>query len=751
MKKFTPLAVSLLFLSIPAIAQDWNQHRQSVLAQPSLIRYHLFDGTTTLPNLAPTKDVADSNLVYRTQRPFEAVDGPFAGTKAVRLDAGYFEGPKLGIDRDFTVEMRVRLHGIGSERGNNGTENGTLFGLGNGWDSGIRLTTDCPRQTLTFSIGRPTNPMSRNAYSGQPVPYGVWMHVTTTWDGKTMRIYVDGVLYTILDFEGVLTEPGWGFRVGFNGAGVGSVNMDVAEVAVYKTALPPEEVLAHALLQPKLPAPHAELLHAAIDAVLHRNFAEAEANIDKILALDMPTVSRFALRKFRADIAALSGNLTQSLRLSASLLAEPDLPASFAEGLLRRLIPTEYLNPLPVASSAIYKRILDDPSFDLTARQRFAIEKNYAGALFAESLSADGQHAEAKQLLAGLTERERAFNREDLERQNLSAELSELYKEKRNEHDRRIDNSAYLSSLRRGAPMSHIDNIAMLYPSETARRWPHITATFFVAPDGKAENPGTEAEPFGSLTQARDAIRKLRASTEPPARPERTEVIVRGGVYPVTETFVLEMQDSGSPQGWLGAPQSSPPAWIINSAPRPHIELVIYRAADGEIPIFTGGVTLPEFKKVDDPNILRRLPEEARDKVLVAQLPADIVFPPAAPRGYGRNGLNAAPAVEFFIDDVPQQIARWPNAPCPGAENVLEASENSFVRTGKVHRGANRGFLDESEAHLPGIFEYSDPRHERWLEAKDAMMYGYWGHLWSPASTLIERIDPQTKQVIMAT
>jgi len=206
---------------------------------------------------------------------------------------------------------------------------------------------------------------------------------------------------------------------------------------------------------------------------------------------------------------------------------------------------------------------------------------------------------------------------------------------------------------------------------------------------------------------------------------------VRGGVYPVTETFRLESRDSGG----ISTVATS----------------IVYRAADGERPIFTGGVTVPEFKKVDDPNILRRLPEEARDKVLVAQLPADIVFPPAAPRGYGRNGLGAAPAVEFFIDDVPQQIARWPNAPSPGAENVLEASENSFVRTGKVHRGANRGFLDESEAHLPGIFEYSDPRHERWLEAKDGMMYGYWGHLWSPASTLIERIDPETKQVIMAT
>ena len=696
MQRIFTACLSFFLFSASLNAQDWDKHRQTVLAQPSLIRYHVFDGSATASNLAPAQDTENSDLTYKTEHPMETVTGPFDETKAVRLDAGFFEGPKLGIDKAFSVEMRVRLLDAGTQKGNNNYDNGTLFSLGNGWDSGIRLITDCPRQSLTFSIGRPEDAKSRNAYSSHPVPYGVWMHVATTWDGKTMRIYVDGMLYTIIDYDGVLTEPGWGFRVGFNGAGVGSVKMDVAEVAVYKNALQPEEVLAHALLQPKFPPGPAALLHAAIDAVLRKDFSEATTKIDELLSLKMPTVYQHSVRKFKAELAAMSGHLSQTLRLSAILLNEPDLPPNLADGLMRRLISTEHLNPPTVASSAVYRKILDDKSFNLTDRQRFAVEKCYATALFAE-----GQTAEAKKLFDGLSEREREYNREDLAKQNLSAEFTDLY------NKYRTDSAA-------GAEKRFF--------SEQEMSISLVSKTFFVAPDGKAENPGTESEPFGSLTQARDAIRKLKNNEMFPTIGDFI-VFIRDGIYPVTETFVLEPQDSAT-----------------NGAS------ITYEAYSDEIPIFTGGVSATEFKNVDDPNILKRLPDNFRDKILVAKIPEGTVFPPVAPRGFGKNGLNAAPNVELFINDKPQQIARWPNAPKPGEADTYKESEKAFVRTGKVHRG----FFKTETAGQPGIFEYFDPRHERWLEAKDAMLFGYWGHLWGITSCRIEKIDPATKQVVLA-
>ncbi|MDR0327805.1 MAG: LamG domain-containing protein, partial [Planctomycetaceae bacterium] len=719
MQKFFAIALSCLLLS-SATAQDWEAHRQSVLTQPTLIRYHLFDGSPTSPNLAPSKDVPNSDLAYQTQHPIEAVREPGtmspAPSQAVRIDAGWFEGPKLALDKNFCVEMRVRLLAAGTEKGNDNSDNGTLFGLGNGYDNGIRLTTDCPRQTLVFSIGRPEEAKSRNVAGNQPAPYGIWTHIAAAWDGETMRIYVDGMLYAITDFDGKLTEPGWGFRVGFNDAGVGSVKMDIAEVAVYKDALPPEDIFGHALLMPKLPALPARAYHAIIDAIYRKDFIEAMRRVDQLRMVDLQLDGQqrleydLAFRKFRADLAAMSGQLSQSLRLSATLLNDPHLPPHVADGLMQRLIPTEYTNPLAVASSSVYKKMKDDPTFNLTERQRFAVEKCYAQALFVE-----GKTAEAKELLAKLSERERTYNSESLAKQNLSGEFTDLYKKYRED-----DKPVVPTKLRDVQPTPP--------PQFSSDQW-----LFYVAPDGKADNPGTQAEPFGSLIQARDAIRKLKID-KISTSPRRCDVLVlvRSGVYPVTETFVLEAQDSGADTisicytaGWE-------------------------RTTDGikmGTPIFTGGVSVSDFQKVDDPKILNRLPKESQGKVVVATISGDVKFPPAAPRGYGKNGLGAAPAVELFIDDQPMQISRYPNAPNPTAENMLKASENSFVTTGKVHRG----FFNTNDENVPGIFEYADQRHERWTEAKDAMLYGYWGHLWAPSSTLIEKIDPQTKQVIMAT
>src|SRR4051812_23640756 len=60
----------------------------------------------------------------------------------------------------------------------------------------------------------------------------------------------------------------------------------------------------------------------------------------------------------------------------------------------------------------------------------------------------------------------------------------------------------------------------------------------FVAPDGSDRNPGTIAQPLGTLEGARDAIRAARivpgaAANEPFA------VWLRAGTYPLARTFEL--------------------------------------------------------------------------------------------------------------------------------------------------------------------------------------------------------------------
>src|SRR4051812_23672498 len=89
--------------------------------------------------------------------------------------------------------------------------------------------------------------------------------------------------------------------------------------------------------------------------------------------------------------------------------------------------------------------------------------------------------------------------------------------------------------------------------------------TLHVSPTGEDSASGTQEHPLASLTGARDALRKLRAvgPLDGGAR-----VIVSDGEYTLTAPLALEPQDSGRE----GQP-------------------VIFEAAAGAHPLFSGGVT----------------------------------------------------------------------------------------------------------------------------------------------------------------
>lgn len=94
-------------------------------------------------------------------------------------------------------------------------------------------------------------------------------------------------------------------------------------------------------------------------------------------------------------------------------------------------------------------------------------------------------------------------------------------------------------------------------------------ATVYVSPAGSDQHPGTAAQPLATLTAARNRIRQLRASGE--SGP--STVILRGGTYRLTETFVLEPPDS----------------------------YVTYQAAPGERPVVSGARLITGWKKGQGP------------------------------------------------------------------------------------------------------------------------------------------------------
>jgi hypothetical protein len=95
---------------------------------------------------------------------------------------------------------------------------------------------------------------------------------------------------------------------------------------------------------------------------------------------------------------------------------------------------------------------------------------------------------------------------------------------------------------------------------------------FFVAPNGSDSNPGTKRKPFQTLAKARDAVRVAipRASGD-------IVVTIAEGIYPITNTVVFGPEDAATGSN-----------------------RIIYRAAPGAKPVFTGGISVTGWQPYRD-------------------------------------------------------------------------------------------------------------------------------------------------------
>jgi len=95
---------------------------------------------------------------------------------------------------------------------------------------------------------------------------------------------------------------------------------------------------------------------------------------------------------------------------------------------------------------------------------------------------------------------------------------------------------------------------------------------FHVAVDGNDAYPGTVEQPFATIEHARDVIRTISAAMQGPIT-----VILHGGTYALSQPIQFTADDSGQ-NGYD----------------------IIYRAAEGEQPIFSGGVMVTGWQKMPD-------------------------------------------------------------------------------------------------------------------------------------------------------
>jgi hypothetical protein len=214
---------------------------------------------------------------------------------------------------------------------------------------------------------------------------------------------------------------------------------------------------------------------------------------------------------------------------------------------------------------------------------------------------------------------------------------------------------------------------------------PLPAAEFHVSPKGDDANPGTAEKPFATLLAAQKSV---RTAADRPG----SAIILHAGVYSLKKSLEFSEADSGTRE-----------------------KPVVWKAAPGESVSVIGGVQVPAaaIKRVTDANVLSRVIEESgKQGLLEIDLTAIGVGDcgEVGPRGFMRPYIPAP--VEIAIDGEPLQIARWPNASRARTGSVIE--KGAVPRIGeKPDRG--------------GKFIVPD-RAEKWTQAKDAFLFGYFSN-----------------------
>lgn len=230
--------------------------------------------------------------------------------------------------------------------------------------------------------------------------------------------------------------------------------------------------------------------------------------------------------------------------------------------------------------------------------------------------------------------------------------------------------------------------------------------TIYVSPSGSDSWSGRLASPnrtktdgpVATLERARDMIRQMRSN--PGGLPKGGVVVyLRGGCYWRSRPFELTSEDSGT----LESP-------------------IKYRAYRREEVRLIGGKRIPSFQPVRDPQILNRLPEAARGKVVQADLKALGIsdFGSLRRRGFGIESVPAA--MELFYQGKPMQLARWPNS--------------GWLRIADVPAGQQGG-----------RFGCEGDRPKNWQNISDIWVHGYWTWDWADSYEKIASIDTD-KRVI---
>lgn len=178
------------------------------------------------------------------------------------------------------------------------------------------------------------------------------------------------------------------------------------------------------------------------------------------------------------------------------------------------------------------------------------------------------------------------------------------------------------------------------------------SADIYVATNGSDKNNGSKEQPLASIHMAIRMARELRRLNDPSVN-DGIHIIIREGTYYLTETLRIGPDDSGTP--------SSP---------------TIIQAANGEKVIISGGQSITNWKKLNQP--LSALSANARQNIWVADVPL-LGGKPREFRQLWVNDQKAIRARDKNADSM-YRIIRWNKE--DGSCWIPNPSMNVFNTTG---------------------------------------------------------------------
>ncbi len=250
---------------------------------------------------------------------------------------------------------------------------------------------------------------------------------------------------------------------------------------------------------------------------------------------------------------------------------------------------------------------------------------------------------------------------------------------------------------------------------------------FFISPSGNDQHSGSITQPLATLEAARNAIRAAKDKNGASSN-IGYKVYLREGDYPISSSFVLDERDSGT-----------------DSIP------VIYSAYQDETVSIHGGHTLPpeNFKLVTDPLILERLPKKSRSQVMQINLKDIGISEYGKILQSGMGFPDVASTPELFFDKKAMPVARWPNT---GYLNIAE-----IVDPGTAPRLYQPDIVPSDPDYVPPdkrddpwrgfVFEYLEDRPNRWTNAEDIWLFGYWYWDWADGIVQVSKIDTAKKEI----